>query len=115
MFVRVRKSVDALGIAAVVTLLSSGSGLAHTGVTRTVDFRSHDNLPMFGKLTLPPGKKPAAIVIYIQTAEGMTVDMRRLNGRGGTFDYFDLYRDKLPEMNVGFFSYEGRGCLWSVW
>jgi pimeloyl-ACP methyl ester carboxylesterase len=35
--------------------------------------------------------------------------MRRPLGQGRTFDYFGLYREKLPPMNAGFFSYEGRG------
>jgi pimeloyl-ACP methyl ester carboxylesterase len=48
-------------------------------------------------------------VIYVQTAEGATVDMKRPLGRNATFNYYDLYREKLPEMSVAFFSYEGRG------
>jgi len=77
--------------------------------TTEVSFKSFDGYDMFGKLTLPdtPGRHP--IVIYAQTAEGMTVDMKRPGGKNGTFNYFDLYREKLPEMNVGFFGYEGRG------
>ena len=39
----------------------------------------------------------------------MTVDTKRQKSRDTTFNYFDLYREKLPEMNVAFFSYEGRG------
>jgi len=79
--------------------------------TRTVElpYTSHDGYEMFGKLTLPEAGGPAPVVIYVQTAEGMTVEMRRPNGRGGTFNYFDLYAAKLPEMHVGFFRYEGRG------
>jgi dienelactone hydrolase len=80
-----------------------------TAKTVEVPFASHDGHPMFGKLTLPEAGGPHAVVIYVQTAEGMTVDMKRPKGRGETFNYFDLYREKLPEMNVGFFSYEGRG------
>ncbi len=76
--------------------------------TLGVGFRSHDDHEMFGKLTLPAGT-PRAVVVYVQTAEGMTVDMRRPSARGGTFDYFELYRAKLPALQLGFFSYEGRG------
>jgi pimeloyl-ACP methyl ester carboxylesterase len=76
--------------------------------TLEVAFRSHDEHEMFGKLTLPAGT-PRAVVVYVQTAEGMTVDMRRPSARGGTFDYFELYRAKLPALQLGFFSYEGRG------
>jgi dienelactone hydrolase len=79
--------------------------------TKTIEvpFKSYDGYEMFGKLTLPDSAGRHPLVIYVQTAEGMTVDMKRPNGRGGTFNYFDLYREKLPEMNVAFFSYEGRG------
>jgi pimeloyl-ACP methyl ester carboxylesterase len=79
--------------------------------TKTIEipFTSHDGHRMFGKLTLPNSSGLHPVLIYVQTAEGATVDIRRPNGRGGTFNYFDLYREKLPELNVAFFSYEGRG------
>lgn len=79
------------------------------GKTLALDFAAHDGLALHGKLTLPDSGPPRAIVVYVQTAEGMTVDMRRPDGRGGTFDYFELYRAQLPPLAVGFFSYEGRG------
>lgn len=84
---------------------------ANAPKTKTVEipFTSHDGHAMFGKLTVPNSGAPPIIVIYVQTAEGMTVDVKRPNPRGGTFNYYDLYREKLPELNVGFFSYEGRG------
>jgi uncharacterized protein len=79
--------------------------------TRTVEvpFKSHDGHEMLGKLTMPtsPGKHP--VVVYVQNAEAMTADMRRPSPRGGTFNYFDLYREKLAGLKVGFFGYEGRG------
>jgi pimeloyl-ACP methyl ester carboxylesterase len=82
-----------------------------TAKSKTIEipFTSYDRYEMFGKLTIPtsPGSHP--VVIYVQTAEGMTVDMKRRKSRTETFNYFDLYRDKLPEMKVAFFSYEGRG------
>jgi len=79
--------------------------------TKTIEipFKSHDGYEMFGKLTVPESSGRHAVVIYVQTAEGATVDMKRSDGRGGTFNYFDLYRGKFPEMNVAFFGYEGRG------
>lgn len=77
--------------------------------TIEVPFTSHDGHEMFGKLAIPNSGARHPVVIYVQTAEGMTVDMKRPNGRGGTFNYFDLYCEKLPELNVAFFSYEGRG------
>jgi pimeloyl-ACP methyl ester carboxylesterase len=79
-----------------------------TGATVEVPFTSHDGLPMVGKLTLPDTPGPHPVVVYVQTAEGMTADAKRL-GPKGTFNYFDLYRTRLPAVNVGFFSYEGRG------
>ena len=77
--------------------------------TLEIPFKSYDGYEMFGKLTLPETGGHHAVVVYVQTAEGMTVDMKRRDGRGGTFNYFDLYRKKLPEINVAFFGYEGRG------
>ena len=77
--------------------------------TTEIRFASHDGYPMLGKLTVPDSEGRHPVVIYVQTAEGMTVDMKRPKPGGGTFNYFDLYREKLPEMNVAFFSYEGRG------
>src|SRR5215471_16479373 len=82
---------------------------AGTAKTVEVPFTSYDGYAMFGKLTLPTSNTAHPVVIYVQTAEAGTVDVKRANGRGGTFNYFDLYRAKLPEMNVAFFSYEGRG------
>jgi len=77
--------------------------------TIEIPFISNDGYEMFGKLTIPDSDARHPVVIYVQTAEGMTVDMKRPKGRDGTFNYYDLYREKLPEMNVAFFSYEGRG------
>ena len=74
-----------------------------------VDFQSHDGFEMFGRLVLPKDRQPRAIVVYVQTAEGATVDQKRPLRDGRTFNYFDLYRSVLPEKGIGFFSYEGRG------
>jgi pimeloyl-ACP methyl ester carboxylesterase len=84
---------------------------ASTAGTKTIEvpFTSHDGYEMFGKLTIPAAAPPRLLVIYVQTAEGMTVDMKRPNGKGGTFNYFDVYREKLPALGVAFFGYEGRG------
>jgi len=104
-----------LSIAMCATVLIALSANARTqdapaAKARTVEvaFTSHDGYPMRGKLTLPTTGGPFAVVVYVQAAEGMTVDMKRPIGTS-TFNYFDLYREKLPEMGVGFFSYEGRG------
>jgi len=93
----------------ILTIGAAISAQTATGVTtKTVPFKSHDGYEMLGKLTLP-AEPPRLLVLYVQTAEGMTVDMRRPLGQGRTFDYFELYRDKLPPLKTGFFSYEGRG------
>ena len=78
-------------------------------ITRQLEFSTHDELPMTGKLTLSKDMPARAVVVYVQTAEGMTIDMKRPKGGGETFNYFDLYREKLPPLGVAFFSYEGRG------
>jgi dienelactone hydrolase len=91
---------------------SADDAVQDVGVkARTIDipFKSYDGYEMFGKLTIPTSAGSHPVVIYVQTAEGMTVDMRRQKTRDSTFNYFDLYREKLPEMDVAFFSYEGRG------
>ena len=82
---------------------------AARGKTTDVSFKSHDGHEMFGRLTMPASPGLHAVVIYVQTAEAMTADMRRPGPRGSTFNYFDLYREKLSELSVGFFGYEGRG------
>ena len=38
--------------------------------------------------------------VYVPNSQAATVDVRRSNGKGGTFNYFDLYRTRLPEMNT---------------
>lgn len=77
--------------------------------TIEIPFTSHDGYEMFGKLTIPSSAAPHAVVVYVQNAEASTVDTKRQSLRGGTFNFFDLYREKLAELNVAFFSYEGRG------
>jgi pimeloyl-ACP methyl ester carboxylesterase len=101
----------ALAISATVLVGLSAhaqSALAAKAETTEIAFTSHDGYPMRGKLTVPNTAGPYAVVIYVQAAEGMTIDMKRPLPKG-TFNYFDLYREKLPEIGVGFFSYEGRG------
>ena len=74
-----------------------------------ITFKAHDDVKMFGRLVLPKSNSPRAVVIYVQTAEGATIDMKRPLGDGKTFNYYDLYREKLTAVDIGFFSYEGRG------
>src|SRR5204862_7278337 len=63
--------------------------------TKTIEipFTSYDGYEMSGKLTIPVSGGSHPVVIYVQTAEGMTVDMKRPKSRDATFNYFDLYRD----------------------
>ncbi len=74
-----------------------------------VPFQAYDGVDMFGRIVLPKSGKPRAIVVYVQTAEGQTIDVKRPLGGGKTFNYFDLYRVQLLKTGIGFFSYEGRG------
>jgi hypothetical protein len=78
-------------------------------VTSEHSFESHDGHEMFAKLTLPPGEGPHPVMVYVQAAEGMTVDMKRPGPGGTTFEYFDLYAKEFPARGVGFFRCEGRG------
>lgn len=98
-----------LAVASLACISVRASSQEVKSKTIEIPFKSHDGYDMFGKLTLPDTPGNHAIVIYVQTAEGSTVDVKRSLGGGKTFNYFDLYRQKLTEMNVGFFSYEGRG------
>ena len=93
----------------IALLLCAPLALAQAPRTIEIPFTSHDGYPMLGKLTVPDTEARHAVVVYVQTAEGMTVDMKRPLGGVRTFNYFDLYREKLPAINVAFFSYEGRG------
>jgi dienelactone hydrolase len=77
-------------------------------VTTQIEFRSHDDHSMFGKLVLPAPGPPKAIVICVQSAEGATVDMKRPLSRTESFNYYDFCRDRLTG-GLGFFSYEDRG------
>jgi pimeloyl-ACP methyl ester carboxylesterase len=77
--------------------------------SKDVTFQAHDGVEMFGRLVLPKDARPRAIVIYVQTAEGATIDQKRALGKDKTFNYFDLYRLELVKRGIGFFSYEGRG------
>ena len=78
----------------------TGKAVGTRSKTVEIHFTSYDGFEMFGKLTIPTSRGSHPVVIYVQTAEGMTVDMKRPKGRGETFNYFDLYREKLPEMTL---------------
>lgn len=99
-----------IGLVSFVAGACFGTTSLHVDTKTTeFNFKTFDGYPMFGKLVLPATSGPHSVVIYVQTSEGMTVDMKRPLTKDQTFNYFDLYRTQLPKMNVGFFSYEGRG------
>ena len=98
-----------LGFGAQVGAQATATAAMAPSSARELAFRTHDDYTMSGRLTVPGSNGRHAVVIYVQSAEGMTMDMKRRDGRGGTFDYMNLYATKLPAMNVAFFSYEGRG------
>jgi len=54
--------------------------------TVEITFTSHDGYPMLGKLTTPTTDRLHPVVIYVQTAEGATVDMKRPLGSNRTFN-----------------------------
>jgi len=108
---RLSSSIPKGLVAAVLwmTVCSAQSSAPASAKTTELKFTSHDDYPMLGKLTTPDSPGLHAAVIYVQAAEAMTVDMKRPKAGGGTYNYFDLYREKLPPIGVAFFSYEGRG------
>lgn len=93
------------------TLLLIAAAVAPAGAqtTRDIPFTSHDGHVMRGRLTVPDRPGPHPVVIYAQTAEGMTIEVRRQLSATSTFSYFDLYADSLPAMGIAFFRYDGRG------
>ena len=87
------------------TPLSSGSAFMSTEIT----FTSDDGTMLFGKLATPVGGGRHPVVVWVQTAEAQTADIRVKLPDGSVIEYLNLYRECLTEMNVAFFSYEGRG------
>lgn len=89
--------------------LAAASASVAAQTTRDIAFTSHDGHAMRGRLTVPPGPGPHPVVVYAQTAEGMTIEVRRPLSDSTSFSYFDLYADSLPAMGIAFFRYDGRG------
>ena len=94
-----------------VTLLTLCPAMtaAQTVTTRDIPFTSHDGHAMTGRLSLPttPGRHP--VMVFVQNAEAATLDQRTRDAKGQPVAFFDLYRDTLGPLGIGFFSYEGRG------
>ena len=104
------RAAAALFVCAGALFGASGTAAAQgEGITRDIAFTSHDGHAMRGRLTVPPGPGPHPVVVYAQTAEGMTIEVRRPLSDSTSFSYFDLYADTLPAMGIAFFRYDGRG------
>lgn len=90
--------------------IPSGS---HDAPFRTIKiaFESGDGTPLSGTLTTPESTGPHPVVVYVQTAEAQTMDTRIQRPRGRVVEFFDLYRARLADANIAFFSYEGRGVM----
>ena len=99
-----------LRILAALAAFMVSSAHAQT-TTRDLAFTSHDGHAMAGRLTLPdtPGVHP--VLVFVQNAEASTLDQRTRNAAGQPVQFFDLYRESLAPLNIGFFSYEGRGVF----
>ncbi|HEU0302478.1 MAG TPA: alpha/beta hydrolase [Longimicrobium sp.] len=105
-----RRAASIAGLCAVM-ILGAGAGAAAQGpgVTRDIAFTSHDGHAMRGRLTVPLGPGPHPVVVYAQTAEGTTIEVRRPLSDSTSFSYYGLYADSLPAMGIAFFRYDGRG------
>lgn len=78
--------------------------------TRDIPFTSHDGYPMVGRLTLPDTPGPHAVLMLVQTAEAQPVDGEiRPDPAGPRVRVYNLYRENLTPLGIGFFSYQGRG------
>lgn len=96
-------------LALTVLALCPAMAAAQTVTTRDIPFTSHDGHVMTGRLSLPttPGRHP--VMVFVQNAEAATLDQRTRDAKGQPVAFFDLYRDTLGPLGIGFFSYEGRG------
>jgi pimeloyl-ACP methyl ester carboxylesterase len=78
--------------------------------TRDIPFTSHDGYPMLGRLTLPDTPGAHAVLVMVQTAEAQPMDGEiRPNPAGPRVRAYNLYRETLAPLGIGFFSYQGRG------
>jgi alpha-beta hydrolase superfamily lysophospholipase len=74
-----------------------------------VKFSSHDGHAMYGRLAIPQSGTIRAVVIRVQTCQGMTIGSARDDGFGRFDRGFDAYSKAFPEHGVAYFCYEGRG------
>ena len=65
-----------------LAVITAAVYLAADSPAKTTDltFKSHDGYTMSGKLTMPSTEGKHAVVIYVQTAEAMTVESLVLAG-----------------------------------
>lgn len=87
----------------------TGAAPAAATTTSDIRFKSHDGYDMRGRLTLPNTPGRHAVLVMVQTAEASMLDGRTRNAKGERVSFYDLYRDNLAPLDIGFFSYEGRG------
>lgn len=82
--------------------------------TRDIKFTSHDGHPMLGRLTLPNAPGPHPVLVMVQNAEAQAMEPQTRNAQGARVPFYNLYRDNLTPLGIGFFTYEGRGVFTSA-
>ena len=70
---------------------------------------SFDGYPLAGKLYLPDGQRPAALVVYVNGSGPNTYENTRALTQDTTFSYFDLVAQGFAAQNAAFFSCSTRG------
>lgn len=70
---------------------------------------SFDGYPLAGKLYLPRGQNPQALVVYVNGSGPNTYENTRALTEDTTFSYFDLVAQGFTGQNAAFFSYSTRG------
>lgn len=70
---------------------------------------SFDGYPLAGKLYLPRGQNPQALVVYVNGSGPNTYENTRALTEDTTFSYFDLVSQGFTGQNAAFFSYSTRG------
>lgn len=80
---------------------------AYTSERMTIP--SFDGYPLAGKLYLPRGQNPQALVVYVNGSGPNTYENTRALTEDTTFSYFDLVAQGFTGQNAAFFSYSTRG------
>jgi len=87
--------------------------ISSAATTRDIKFTSHDGHAMLGRLTLPNTPGPHPVLVMVQTAEAQAMEPQTRNAQGERVPVYSLYRNNLTPLNIGFFTYEGRGVFTS--